>query len=229
MTASTFERALKLVLKSEGGWVDNPADPGGATNLGVTIGTLSSVYGRPATKAEVKALTPATVAPIYRKLYWGVVHGDDLPSGVDYAAFDFAVNSGPKRAAMALQRVVGVADDGRIGDVTLAAVRTISASAVIDGLMTDRLAFLRKLSTWKTFGKGWSRRCEEVHQDALAMVVATGALPLPVPGHPIPPMPVNGGAPTTIVLPGATVSVTPGPTVQTGRFGAWLKSILGRA
>ncbi len=67
MTASTFERALPLVLKHEGGWSDDPNDPGGATKLGVTIGTLSLWLGRPATKTEVKALTVATVAPIYRR------------------------------------------------------------------------------------------------------------------------------------------------------------------
>ena len=107
MAAANFERALPLVLKHEGGYVDHPNDPGGATNLGVTIGTLSSWLGRPATKAEVKALTRATVAPIYRKNYWAAIRGDELPAGLDYAVFDFAVNSGPKRAAMALQRAVG--------------------------------------------------------------------------------------------------------------------------
>lgn len=94
MAAANFERALALVLVHEGGYVDHPAYPGGATNLGITIGTLSDWLDRAATKAEVRALTKATVAPIYRKNYWDAVRGDDLPSGVDYCVFDFAVNSG---------------------------------------------------------------------------------------------------------------------------------------
>src|SRR5687767_1827204 len=97
MAADNFDASLKFVLQFEGGFVDHPKDPGGATNLGVTIHTLSAVLGRPATKAEVKALTPKTVAPIYRQRYWDKVRGDDLPLGVDLAVFDFGVHSGPKR------------------------------------------------------------------------------------------------------------------------------------
>ncbi|SFF90273.1 glycosyl hydrolase 108 family protein, partial [Methylobacterium sp. yr596] len=104
MTATTFERAMTLVLAHEGGWSNDPADPGGATNLGVTIGTLSLWLGRPATKAEVKALTVASVSPLYRRRFWDAVQGDALPAGLDYALFDFAVNSGPKRAVIGLQR-----------------------------------------------------------------------------------------------------------------------------
>jgi lysozyme family protein len=166
MTASTFERALSLVLKHEGGWSDDPHDPGGATNLGVTIGTLSLWLGRPATKAEVRALTVATVAPIYRRKFWDAIQGDALPAGLDYALFDFAVNSGPKRAVIGLQRVLGVADDGRLGPVTLAALSGRDVPALIEGLCDGRLTFLRALSTWPRFGRGWGRRVEEVRAAA---------------------------------------------------------------
>ncbi|KMO11313.1 hypothetical protein QR79_30055 [Methylobacterium indicum] len=175
MTANTFERALTLVLKHEGGWVDDPADPGGATNLGVTIGTLSLWLGRPATKAEVKALTVATVAPIYRRNYWDAVQGDALPAGLGYALFDFAVNSGPKRAVIGLQRALKVADDGALGPLTLAAVAKHKPADLIDPLCDGRLAFLRDLSTWPRFGKGWARRVEEVRKAALAMATETAA------------------------------------------------------
>jgi hypothetical protein len=95
MAAANFERTLALALVHEGGYVDHSADPGGATNLGIAIGTLLGWLGRQAAKAEVRALTNATVAPIYRKNYWDAVRADDLPSGVDYCVFDFALNSGP--------------------------------------------------------------------------------------------------------------------------------------
>jgi lysozyme family protein len=172
MTTETFGRALTLVLKHEGGYVDHPRDPGGATNLGVTIGTLTGWLGRKATKAEVKALKPADVAPIYKKNYWDACRGDELPAGVDYAMFDFAVNSGVQRSVMGLQRAVGVADDGKLGPITLKAVRNTDPQVLIKRLCTDRLSFLTRLSTWKTFGKGWMARVQGVEKEALKMAAA---------------------------------------------------------
>ncbi|ACL57560.1 glycoside hydrolase family 108 protein [Methylobacterium nodulans] len=172
MAAPTYDWALKLVLAHEGGYVDHPDDPGGPTNLGVTLGTLSAVLGRPATRADVRALTLAKVAPIYRARYWDAVRGDDLPAGLDYALFDFAVNSGPARAAIALQRLVGVADDGVIGAVTLAAVARTDQRWLINALCDSRLAFLRSLKGWPTFGKGWTKRVAGVRTEALALVTA---------------------------------------------------------
>lgn len=205
MAAANFERALALVLVHEGGYVDHPADPGGATNLGVTIGTLSGWLGRQATKAEVRALTKAAVAPIYRKNYWAAVHGDDLPSGVDYAVFDFAVNSGKGRAIPSLQRAIGVADDGILGPVTLSNALGRDPAQTIERICADRMTFLRRLTTWQTFGKGWTSRVEGVRAEALAMAkvavptVSVGTKPLPAPVAPPPsvapptqPVPVKG-------------------------------------
>ncbi|MFE1599941.1 glycoside hydrolase family 108 protein [Methylobacterium sp. ID0610] len=172
MAASSFDRVLLLVLAHEGGYVDDPHDPGGATNLGVTIGSLSLWLGRPATKAEVRALTRASVAPLYRRRYWDAIQGDALPAGLDYGLFDFAVNSGPKRAVIGLQRLVGVADDGRLGPVTLRAIAAQDAGRLIGGLCDARLAFLRQLSTWDRYGKGWARRVAEVRAAALALASA---------------------------------------------------------
>lgn len=222
MAAANFERALALVLVHEGGYVDHPADPGGATNLGVTIGTLSDWLGRPATKAEVKALTKAAVAPIYRRNYWNAVRGDELPSGVDYCVFDFAVNSGKGRAIPSLQRALSVADDGKLGPLTLAAATSKDAGQVIERVCADRLSFLRRLSTWPTFGRGWTARVEGVRAEAMAL--ASFAVPtVSVETKPLaPPAPRNSGSPVIPVLPA-------GPTVQTGGLWSALKSLFKKA
>lgn len=166
---SRFDTALAEILRHEGGWVDHPRDPGGATNRGVTIGTLSDWLGRPATKAEVKALTVADVAPIYRAKYWNAVKADDLPAGVDLMVFDLAVNSGPGRAARFLQEVVGATADGVIGPATIAKVKALHPLAVIDALSQRRERFYRGLSTFATFGKGWMRRLADVTAKAKEM------------------------------------------------------------
>jgi lysozyme family protein len=172
MAADNFDACLKFVLQFEGGFVNHPDDPGGPTNLGITIGTLSLVLGRPATIAEVKKLTPATVAPIYRLRFWNRAGGDELPEGVDLAVFDFGVHSGTGRAAMALQRVLGVADDGKIGDVTIKAAAKADPAAMIATLCADRLAFLKRLKVFKKMGKGLKSRVEKCEKAANSMVSA---------------------------------------------------------
>lgn len=167
--ASRFDTALAEILRHEGGWVDHPADPGGATNRGVTLATLSDWLGRTATKAEVKALTVADVAPIYRERYWNAVKGDDLPAGVDLMVFDLAVNSGPGRAAKFLQEVVGAAVDGQIGPATLAKARDLHPLAIIDGMAQRRERFYRALNTFDTFGRGWMKRLADVTAKAKEM------------------------------------------------------------
>ena len=162
MARDNFAAALAAVLKHEGGYVDHPSDPGGATNLGITIGTLSSWLGRQATKAEVRALTREMAAAIYRERYWDVIRGDDLPKGLDYALFDFAVNSGPARAVTYLQTIVGSAPDGKMGPLTLAAIAKHNPALLINELCSHRLAFLERLSTWPTFGRGWANRVTSV-------------------------------------------------------------------
>lgn len=167
---SNFDRALKAVLLWEGGYVHHPKDPGGRTNFGVT----QTVYndwrvGSGLPERSVRDITPAEVMAIYRANYWNRVKGDDLPAGVDYCVFDFAVNSGVSRASHYLQEAVGVASDGRIGPMTLAAVNGAAPSTVIDAICDARMAFLKRLSTFDTFGKGWTRRVEDVRAKAKAM------------------------------------------------------------
>jgi lysozyme family protein len=164
-----FDKCLAMVLKHEGGFVDHPKDPGGATNMGVTLGTYEQWVGRSVTIEEMKALTVDDVAPIYRKNYWDRVRGDDLPSGVDWSVFDWAVNSGPSRSAKALQKIVMVTRDGAIGPKTLAAVGDHKPEDLINTMHTARQRFYERLSTFDTFGRGWSRRNTETRDAALLM------------------------------------------------------------
>ena len=161
--------AMKALLKHEGGFVNHPADPGGMTNLGVTQRVWEDWVGHPVDEKEMRSLTPEKVAPMYKQKYWDKVAGDDLPSGVDLAVFDFAVNSGPGRAAKMLQRVLEVKEDGAIGRNTLAAVLEWDSSDLIARYNGARLAFLMALPTWDTFGKGWGRRVAEVTSEATNM------------------------------------------------------------
>lgn len=163
-----FEACLDHVLQHEGGYVDHPRDPGGATNMGITIGTLSDWLGRPATRAEVRDLSRETAAAIYRARYWQAVQGDSLPVGLDLVLFDYAVNSGPGRAVRTLQAVLGVPMDGAIGPVTLSALAGRDREQLIREVCARRRAFLRSLSTYDAFGRGWERRVAAVEAAALA-------------------------------------------------------------
>lgn len=164
-----FQRALSLVLKHEGGWADHPKDPGGATMRGVTLGTFRQYVKPDATKEDLRKITDQQIATVYRRHYWDKVAGAELPDGIDYAVFDFAVNSGPARAALYLQKVVGAKQDGRIGPATIKATKSLLPANVIHRLCDDRLAFLKRLKTWPTFGKGWSNRVRDVRTEALAI------------------------------------------------------------
>lgn len=169
-----FQRALSLVLKHEGGWADNPKDPGGATMKGVTLANFRRYVKPGATKDDLRKITDAQVATVYRRYYWDAVVGAELPDGIDYAVFDFAVNSGPTRAAQYLQKVVGVAQDGKVGPATLKATKAMLPATVIHNLCDERLAFLKRIKSkgkllWDTFGKGWSRRVQEVRAESLSL------------------------------------------------------------
>ncbi len=190
MTASNFARSLDLVLQYEGGYSNNSADPGGPTNMGITIATLRAWRGRHVDINDVKNLTKAEAGQIYRKNYWG--HGDELPPGLDFAVFDFAVNSGPGTATKYLQKVLGVPADGAIGPVTLAAAAKADPALAINKLMDARLDYLEGLRTWPSFGRGWTARIAAVRRVALQM--AGVALPPPrQPDDPGPPKPASSG------------------------------------
>lgn len=167
---ASFSAALAALLVNEGGYVNHPRDPGGATNKGVTQTVYNDwrvASGLP--ERSVKDISDAEIMAVYKHRYWDKVRGDELPAGVDYCVFDFAVNSGVSRAARYLQEAAGVEQDGQIGAKTLAAVNAASPTRLIDTICDARLTFLKRLSTFDTFGRGWSRRVEDVRAHAKAM------------------------------------------------------------
>jgi len=172
-----FTRALALVLKSEGLLSDNPADPGGATMKGDTLANFRRYVKADATKADLRKISDEQIATVYRRFYWDV-SGAELPGGVDYAVLDFAVNSGPSRAAKYLQAAVGAKQDGKIGPDTIAKVKAMQRGTLIDDVCDRRVVFLRKLPTWKTFGKGWGlpREQREIERLARRLIADAGSV-----------------------------------------------------
>jgi lysozyme family protein len=161
-----FDAALAAVLKHEGGYSNHPRDPGGSTMRGVTQRTYDDWRrGQGLSPRSVRQIENAELRAIYKRDYWDKVKGDDLPAGVAYATFDFAVNSGVSRASKYLQAAAGVAQDGVIGPATVAAAKADPAG-VITRLMDARVKFLRGLETFDTFGRGWMSRCDGVRRVA---------------------------------------------------------------
>jgi lysozyme family protein len=177
-SAQRFDDCLAAVLRQEGGYSDNPADPGGATNMSVTRQTLAEWRKvspwQSLPKAEVQSLSRTEAAAIYKANYWDKCRGDQLPPGLDLALFDFAVNSGPDRAVNALQAEFnGLAIDGAIGPATLAAIAARvahhGAGGLVNALCNRRLTFLRSLAAFATFGTGWTRRVADIRTAAIGM------------------------------------------------------------
>jgi lysozyme family protein len=168
-----FQKSLEMLLKHEGGFVNHPSDPGGVTNLGVTAKAWESWVGHPVDEKQMRALTPQDVAPLYKRKYWDACRADELVSGLDYAVFDFAVNSGVGRSIKTLQDCVGVNPDGGFGSVTMAAVAQFqgnTAKTLITELCDKRLNFLKSLKTFDVFGKGWENRVNSVKAESLKML-----------------------------------------------------------
>lgn len=145
-----FEQAIERVLSHEGGYVNNPADPGGETQWGISKRSYPNV--------DIKNLTRGQAIEIYRKDFWEKVNADELYDGVAYQSLDFAVNSGVSTAIRYLQRALGVADDGHFGPHSVAAAKSVSESDQIMRLNAERLDFMRKLKVWPSFSSGWAGR-----------------------------------------------------------------------
>ena len=145
-----FAQMIERVLSHEGGYVNNPADPGGETQWGIAKRSYPQL--------DIRRLTRAAAIEIYRADFWARVQGDKLHPAVAYQALDAAVNHGIGNAVRWLQRAAGVADDGAIGPVTIAALARHDPADLVLLFNAERLAFYTKLSTWPVFGKGWINR-----------------------------------------------------------------------
>ena len=167
-----FAKALKYVLVHEGKYVDHPKDPGGATNKGVTLAVFRRYFGESMSKDDLRGITDDQLHHIYKDGYWDTCRCDELPAGIDYVVFDQAVNSGPGRSARWLQKAVNATADGHIGPKTVAASAARDAHRLVDAMCDERLAFLKSLATWDTFGRGWASRVAKVRSQGLTL--ATG-------------------------------------------------------
>ena len=167
---ANYDKCLETILHHEGGYVNHPKDPGGETNLGVT----KRVYEEHGGTKDMKDLTVEDVAPIYKSGYWDKMKGDNLPNGLDLCVFDFGVNAGPGRAAKYLQTMIGSTPDGGIGPMTLKAVSEYVEEhglvKAIENYQDARQSYYEKLSTFDTFGRGWTRRVDETTQLAKTLI-----------------------------------------------------------
>ncbi len=195
MAKTTYEPALARLLEHEGGYTNHPADPGGPTNFGITIYDFRKYVMPNATAADVKAMRIEQAKGIYRAKYWDAQRCDELEPGVDYAIFDYGVNSGIGRSGRVLRRILKLADtSSEITPAIVAAANARPAAELAAAICDERLAFLRALRTWPVFGKGWGRRVVEVKAFSLAIAqdldldVLDQAPPLvPAPGRAIDP------------------------------------------
>lgn len=166
-----WNKSLRLLLQHEGGFSNDSRDPGGITNLGVTKRQWEKYVGHAVSEDDMRELLPDRVAPFYKSIYWDAVHGDDTPSGIDHCMFDTAVNSGPGRAVILLQRILGVVVDGNLGPHTIdVAFKQSSQTDLIVHYCAARLAFDKSLPTWGIFGDGWEKRIKALQKEATDMV-----------------------------------------------------------
>lgn len=235
VTAENFQTALKRTLVYEGGYSNHPKDPGGVTLEGV----IQRVYDgyRDRKGLPRRALTPqmrgqpdwiAERDEIYKVQYWDRVRGDELPIGVDAVVFDGAVNSGPGQSIKWLQRALmaqgaALTADGMAGEATLAAVQySPNNEVLIKQICGRRLAFLKGLSTWSTFGKGWTDRVVQVQAAGVAQ--ARGAAVADAAKATVSAKEAENGSakgnanqlPTPIVSPNTGTAATTGSSVATG-------------
>ena len=163
-----FKECLDLVLKSESGWVNNPQDPGGETNLGVTKRVWEEYVGHPV--ESLKKLTAKDVAPLYELKYWRPCYGEVLPRGLDFLCFSFGINAGCGRSVKLLQQSLGLIPDGIIGPRVMQKLRESNIADVIKGFSESRRNYYKSLKTFPIFGRGWISRTDKEEQEALQMV-----------------------------------------------------------
>lgn len=149
----TFDIAFDRLISNEGGYVNDPRDPGGETKFGISKRSYPNI--------DIANLTREQAREIYRTDFWQRGRMDEYHGALAFQVFDAAVNHGIETALRLLQRAAGVADDGHIGPVTVAAVNAKSVTDMLMLYVAERLDFWRKLTTWPTFGKGWAGRAAD--------------------------------------------------------------------
>lgn len=171
---SKFNTCLDIVLEMEGGYVNNPKDPGGMTNLGVTKRNWEDWLKHPVTEADMRSLTPAKVEAFYRVRYWLPNYCDELPAALALSVFDFAVNAGDGREIHMLQELVGAAPDGVIGPQTRALILTwLGSRTVAEAVhshVNARRSYYRACKNFPTFGRGWLNRCDAIEAAAKKLI-----------------------------------------------------------
>ncbi len=176
---ANFDACMAEVFKYEGGYVNDQHDPGGETNLGISK--------RSYPKEDIRNMTRARAAQIYRRDFWDKLRCDELPDGLDLVAFDAAVNSGPSRGAKWLQQALGVAADGKVGMATIGAAKNTYAPAAVMRAIGFRRAFLKTLPTWERYKNGWNKRLDSV--EAVASAMAGHDVPVRPDVEPVAPQP----------------------------------------
>ena len=161
MTGDPFTAAEAFTLSQEGGWADNPADPGGCTMQGITLTVFRAWRHDPSAQPDdLRAIWPSEVAAIYRALYWNPIEGVRLPPGVSLSVFDAAVNLGVRRSTMLLQAALSLTQDGTVGPITLKAASRAATNMLLSRLKTEREAFYKCCKGFSLFGKDWLNRSE---------------------------------------------------------------------
>ena len=198
---ASFTAVIAVSLRFEGGFVDDPQDPGGATNWGITLEGLSEWRGKRCTVADVKALSLDEATEIYNARYWLPMGGPDLPAGLDLTVFDFGINAGPGRSIPMLQRLVGQVADGRMGPKTIAAAQCAGSTLLtrINALAAVHEAYYHTLPGFAHDGRGWTARvnaCQAASQALAngAPAVAKVAVPKPRGAMPWAPAPSDSAA-----------------------------------
>lgn len=163
-----YAECERRVLLSEGGYTNDPRDPGGPTNFGITLHDARAYWKPDATAEDVRAMPKGVAVEIYKTKYWDKVGGDDLPAGVDYAVFDYGVNSGVGRATKVLDSILETHQD-------------YTLPQIVNAICDERMAFLRRLHTFPHFGAGWTRRVNSVRSYALHLATEAQSV---APPHP---------------------------------------------
>jgi lysozyme family protein len=173
-----WDKSFDMVVAHEGGFTNDQRDKGnhlpdgreGCTMWGCTQAVWEKYVGHEVTQDDMKALKKEDVKPVYKRDYWDAVRGDDLPTGVDYAVFDFAINAGPAAARKMIQRALGVNPDGAIGPATMKAIQDADGKELMQKFSDAKTSFYKSLDNFPVYGKGWLKRVADVQTAASTMI-----------------------------------------------------------